>query len=174
MATGTELLFVLDKSDLIKYLDPELTGEKLEEVLALEDYEFANNISSAVNRKLVETHLELVRTHLDSTATLTDSHEIILHNPPYGVTGDASEAKELFGFSIQGVSDEYGPTTFGVQLVTRYTLTWLDWATPHGGSGDPIILDESALQLIDAARQALGAVLPEILTAPLGFVQVHY
>jgi len=169
MAYGTELALILDRELLIKYLIPGtldgLDGDDLEDFLA---YEAIEHVDDSVGSKLISIHLDLVKTHLDPNATVDQSGYVTVNSSEF------SGSVQLSPFSIEALSDEDGPVTYGISLISRYFPTWIDWKEPHGGSGDPIILDEPTLKMAELARVALSEVIPELLTAPLGVVLVHY
>lgn len=173
MGYGTELIFALDRPTIHKYLQDGTAIPRDPAALeAFYEYDAVESIDPAIQTLLAAVHEQLVKQHIDPNAQFVTRS----FGPPSLQVTHAKLTKPhvLTPFAIESFGDEEGPRTLGITLFSRYFPTWVDWREPHGGSGNPIILDAETLRMVELARNAIAPILPEIVDAPLAAVLVHY
>ena len=72
------------------------------------------------------------------------------------------------------MGDEPEHAILGVSLISRYSPVFLDWAKPHGGSGDIITLDSRTMINIHVAWKHIEKVMPIFNKAEIHIKELHY
>lgn len=174
MAWGTELVLAVDPQELLALVDPadlpELAVEQNggQVVLGYDLHELYLSFNDTFGDQLERIHTTLLEDRFGAVLRADSRRRALLCQTPAGLRSFAT--MEIGSF---GVDNEPHPL-WGLSLWGRYRPIWADWRHERGGSGQPIVLDNDLMGMVEQAHAAVASAIAPFTGAKLTVVECFY